>query len=218
MTRSRRINATRGKGRSLFQRSLAELEPFLSRRILIATALVLAGLNFLVRYPGDASDLDVYREVLSGNVTDWVPPVMTRLWAAFHQVMEGPAPMFALQLLLHWLGFGLIADGLHQIDYRKLSFLVLLSGASPLFLFYTGQIYKDVLLASTLITFFGIIFWFKVRGSSAPAVVLVLALVIWAFGTLLRANAIFASAPLLIYALLGARRRSLTVWVLLIRF
>lgn len=76
---------------------------------------------------------------------------------------------------------------------------MLASGASPLFLYCEGIIYKDVALASTFLAAFGIVFWFRVQGRDLPRAAGAAALALLGYGTLVRANAVFAFGPLLLF-------------------
>ncbi len=76
---------------------------------------------------------------------------------------------------------------------------MLASGASPLFLYYDGIIYKDVALASTFLAASGIVFWFRVQGRDLPRAAGAAALALLGYGTLVRANAVFAFGPLLLF-------------------
>src|SRR4051812_50205065 len=62
-------------------------------------------------WPGIAlfDSVEQYRQAVTGDVTDWHPPVMARLWGALAQLWPGTAPMLLLQLCLYWLGLGLLA-------------------------------------------------------------------------------------------------------------
>jgi hypothetical protein len=116
--------------------------------------------------------------------------------------------MLAFQLIFHWLGFALVADGLARAGRWKAGWLMLATGASPLFIYYSHTILKDVELASTFIAGFGLIFWYRIQGHRPPLVAIMVSLVLIAYGTLVRHNAVFAFGPLLIYALVDPVRIS----------
>lgn len=177
--------------------------------ILLAAAL-LALANFVGRSPAIMSPDAIvqYGEALSGQYHDWHPPIMAFVWSLLPHVPDGPTPMMALHITCHWLGFALVADGMRKSGHSRTGWLILASGASPLFLYYSGIIYKDIGLASALISAFGLAFWFRIQSRPLPLIISVVALVLLFYAALVRANAIFAFPPILLYILVDPTRLS----------
>jgi hypothetical protein len=141
------------------------------RSISIAVAaLLLFAINFAIAYPGELNGDSAmqYREAVTGQFTDWHPPIMAYVWSLLRHVSDGPQTMLAFQLILHWLGFALVADGLARAGRSKAGWLMLATGASPLCIYYNHTILKDIGLASTFIAGFGVIFWYRIQGHRPP--------------------------------------------------
>jgi hypothetical protein len=176
--------------------------------LIIAAILFLANLRY--QYPGwwtpDAQAS--YDDAVSGHYRDWQPPITAWVWSLVRHGLDGTPGMLILQLLLHWIGFWLIADGLLLANRPRTAWLALLCGAFPAFLFYNGMILKDVELGSAFVCAFGLAFRYRIAQRPIPKTLLVAAALLLAFGTLVRANAIFALGPILIY-MLPARARAL---------
>jgi hypothetical protein len=173
-----------------------------------AAALLLFALNFALHYPGQMNPDSVvqYREAVSGRYSDWHPPIMAFTWSLLRHLSDGPQTILAFHLILHWLGFGLLADGLHRAGRRKAAWLMLAAGAFPLFIYYNGNLLKDVGAASAFLAGFALIFRHRIQGRRPPPITVGAALALIAYGALVRANAVFAFAPLLLYALVDPVR------------
>jgi hypothetical protein len=176
-------------------------------RVIAGGTLILLLLNLSVGYPGVVDDLEQYNQVLTGKFDDWHPPIMAHLWRQLWHLAPGPSPIFFAHVIMHWAGFGLVASALALSRKPVIALIVLLSGAAPIFLFYSVHVYKDVSLACALIAFFGLIFWFRAQGRPVPTWVWIVAAVVWSYATLVRANAPFATIPLLIWAIFDKRLR-----------
>src|SRR5208283_5618239 len=137
---------------------------------IFATAVLLFAINFATHFPGQMGGDSVvqYREAVSGQFSDWHPPIMAFLWSMLRHVAPGPQAMLAFHLIFHWLGFALIADGLLRTGRWKAGWLMLATGASPIFIYWNGTITKDVGMASTFIAGFGLIFWYRIQGRQPP--------------------------------------------------
>ncbi|HSY46467.1 MAG TPA: hypothetical protein VK800_10485 [Steroidobacteraceae bacterium] len=178
------------------------------RRLLIPVAFILFSANLAFQYPGSwmPDSIITYNEAVSGHYSDWQPPIMAWLWSLVRRLVDGTPGMLVLQLGFHWLGFALIADGLMRAGKHRSAWLVLFSGAFPVFLFYNGIVLKDVGMASALVTAFGLAFRYRIVGQPISRPALCVAALLLAYGTLVRINAIFAFGPLLIYMLPGRAR------------
>ena len=177
---------------------------------IFATAILLLVTSFSIDFPGKNSVDSAwqYEQAVSGRFNDQHPPIMAFVWSLLRHLVDGPQTMLAFHLTSHWLGFALLADGLYRAGRRKASWLTLASGASPLFIYYNWLIYKDVGLASALVAGFGLVFWYRIQGRTPPPIIIIIALLFLLYGTLVRFNAVFAFAPLLLYASVDISRLS----------
>ena len=171
---------------------------------LIAAVLVTlaAGyaLTILVFYPGyitvDATY--VYAAAKDWRFGDWQSPAMSLAWWLIDPLAPGALSMFLLIATSYWAGFGLLA----LTAARRSAWLALatplLALTPPAFLF-VGMIWRDVLFATVWLLAGAMTFAVADRSKPARLPVQVLALLLVAFGVLLRPNAIFAAAILAAY-------------------
>jgi hypothetical protein len=168
---------------------------------LFASAVFLT--NLISRYPGfmnwDANKQ--YAEAVSRHFSDWQPPVMAWLWSLLRLVVDGSGMIFTLHQTLYWLGFGLIAVTFSRLGRPGVAWGILAVALLPPFLMLNIEIIKDVGLAASLLSGFAIIFWYRARSAKPNIIALFASIMLLVYGTLLRANAVFASPPLFIYAL-----------------
>ncbi|MEP9357847.1 hypothetical protein [Sphingomonas sp. KR3-1] len=170
----------------------------LHARVALAAALLCA-LVLLFFWPGVAmyDSVAQYQQVVSGSYYDWHPPAMARLWSLFHGIgWTGQAPMFVLQIGLYWLGLGLIAAALAREGKRIAAIAVLALGLWPPFLGWQAAVLKDAQMAAALLAATGIIGWRRLTGQKPRPIDLVAAVLLLVYATLVRANAVFAAAPL----------------------
>lgn len=179
--------------------------------LLTGLAALLFTANFLLHYPGEMNNdaVQQYAEAMSGNFTDWHPPVMAFLWSLFIKVIEGPQLMLAFHLLCHWFAFVLIADALTRTGHGRLGLLTLFAGAFPVLLHYNGGMLKDVAMGESLLAAFAIAFWFHVQQRRIPTAAMALALLLAAYGVLVRTNAVFAFGAVVFFVLFGTRAQGL---------
>lgn len=177
-----------------------------SGHALAALVVLLLLLNIAVCFPGTMMNDSVnqYAEAVSGRFTDWHPPVMAWLWSVLRRMHEGPAPMLLLHLAMFWGGIGLIADAARRLGHRRAAVLVVLAGAFPPFIFMNANVIKDVGMAASLLAGIGFVFWYRAQPRRMPWVAAAVAALLLAYGMLVRTNAVFAVAPLLVYALAPA--------------
>lgn len=161
-------------------------------------------------WPGIAlyDSVEQYRQAVTGDVTDWHPPVMARLWGALAQIWPGTAPMLLLQLGLYWLGLGLLAAAMARRGLRFAGWAVLLFGLGPIFSCWMGAILKDAQMVAALSAAVAIAAWHPLADGKRPAAVTALVLLLLVYATLVRANAVFATAPLALALFGWARLRS----------
>ena len=173
-----------------------------------AVALLIAALA-AVFWPGIAmyDTVSQYDQVLSNEVTDWHPPIMVRLWQLLHPLWPGTAPMFALQLALYTAGVALIVAALVQVARWRSAIALTALAFSPLLIGWQMVVLKDGQMLGALLAAFGIVAYFRLTGRSVPLLAASVAALLITYATLVRANAIFATAPLVV--LLLPRPRSI---------
>lgn len=139
-----------------------------------------------------------YAQVTSGRYDDWHPPAMARLWALIAPLRPGAAPMLLLQLGGYWLGIGLIADALASRGMLGRTLGVLGIALMPPLLGWQGVVLKDCQMAAALIAAVGLVAGWRLRGRPVPrwGWAVIGGLVVYA--TLVRANAVFATVPLIV--------------------
>lgn len=166
----------------------------------LLVAALLCALQVLATWPGELTDdsREQLHQALTGSYADWHPPIMALVWSWLLKLGRGPGSLLLLHQALHWLGFGLIADGCRRSERHREAWLVLLAGAFPIFLFYDRIVIKDVGMANALVAGAGIALWFILQRRRVPFWALLLSALCIAYGTLIRTNAIFAIAPLLL--------------------
>ena len=178
--------------------------------VLALALLIVAGAT-LVFWPGVAmyDSVAQYGQVVAGQYDDWHPPVMARLWSVLHGLCgDGTAPMFLLQLGLYGLGFGLIAATLAATGRAWAASATLILSASPLLLGWQAVVLKDAQMLGALLAATGLIAAFRLREKAIPGWTSVAAAVLILYAPLVRANAPFATVPLVI--LLAPRPHALS--------
>ncbi|WP_240047635.1 hypothetical protein [Sphingomonas panacisoli] len=173
----------------------------------LIVAILLAALTLAAAWPGIAmyDTVAQFGQVLSGQYDDWHPPAMARLWAGLHRAVGGAAqPMLVVQVMLYWLGLGLIAGALARADRRKAAFAVLACGVLPVFLVWQIAVLKDAQMLGAMLAGVGLMAWWRFDGRRVPWWGWALAALCFGYATLVRANAVFAVAPLV--AMLVATR------------
>jgi hypothetical protein len=181
-------------------------------------SLALAGYagTLLVFFPGymTADARYVYAEAQAWRFGDWQSPVMGAFWRLIDPLAPGAASMFLLSAALYWLAFALLA----WVAARRsavLALLALLLALAPPAFFFVGMVWRDIQLGIIWLAAAAAVL--AVSGSQAwlRAPVQGLALLLVAFGVLLRPNAILAGPFLAAYALwpraFDARRMALVL-------
>jgi hypothetical protein len=170
------------------------------------TASALSGFVFsaLVYYPGlfTPDSMVQFNQAQSGAFTDWHPPAMAALWRTLDFIHVGPEPLFFVHLSLFWIGAWAVGAGLVRRGWRWGALFPLI-GLTPFVFNYIGMLWKDVALASAWIFAAG---WaFRRFAYEAKLRTLDHALIwpVFLYGALVRANSIFACAPLALYLLSG---------------
>jgi hypothetical protein len=179
-----------------------------STKWIVLVAFVALLVNFAIGYPGRSNhdSLHQFQEAITGQFTDWHPPIMAVVWSHLRWLSDGPLPIFAIQLIFHWLGFGLIAATLHCSGRTIAAWIALGAGAYPFFLVQNVAIFTDVVMASVFLSGFAIVFWYRMQGRRPPTAALLAGLILLTFGALVRVNGVFAFGPLLVYSLWSTSR------------
>lgn len=166
--------------------------------LLLAAAMVAAGWPGVVEY----DSVEQFRQALSGQYDDWHPPIMARAWSLLHATFGGgAAPMMTAQVVLYWLGLGLIATALGRTGRPRAAGVVLVIGALPGFAGWQWVVLKDVQMVAAMMAAAGIIGWWRLRERRVPWAGWALAAALLTYATLVRANALFATIPLTVMLL-----------------
>jgi hypothetical protein len=158
-------------------------------------------------WPGIAEydTLRQFEQARSGIVDDWHPPVMARLWQALLPLGHGTAPLLALQLAGYWLGLALVADALAATGRPRAGWAMLAVGLLPPLLGWQAIVLKDAQLVGAALAATGLVAAARLRARRVAPAALAAAVALFGYALLVRANAVFALAPLLA-ALLPLRR------------
>jgi hypothetical protein len=167
------------------------------------TAAFMATANLIIWFPGESGpdSQSQYEQVVAGRLDDWHPPIMAWLWSIFRLLADGDAPMFCFQVILYWLGFGLIAITLVRAGRTLAGCAMLGVALLPPFLRLNVVLLEDVGMAVTFLSAFAALFWYRTQNREAPAAVAAMSLVLLFYGALVRANAVFAVVPLFVYVI-----------------
>jgi hypothetical protein len=165
--------------------------------LLLAVTMIAAGWPGLAQY----DSVEQFRQVLSGQYDDWHPPVMARTWSLLHVLGGGAGPMMVLQVALYWVGLGLLAGGLARTGRQRAAVLVLAIGALPGFAVWQWTVLKDVQMVAAMLAAVGIVGWWRLRGVRMPWAAAVIAILLLGYAALVRANALFATVPLVVMLL-----------------
>lgn len=137
-----------------------------------------------------------YGQVLSGNVDDWHPPVMVRLWQLLNPLASGTAAMFVLQAALYAGGFGLVIAALAKNGRRRAGAAAALLALTPLLLGWQMVVLKDAQMLGALVAALGIAAHYRLSQRKIPLAAAAVVVALMAYATLVRANAVFATVPL----------------------
>jgi hypothetical protein len=183
---------------------IAAKTPALSRGAWLGLLTTAAGyaLTVVVFYPG-YSTVDaryVYADAMAWRFGDWQSPAMAVLWRVIDPIAPGAASMFLVTATLYWLAFGMLA----LLAGRRapwLGFAAPLVALMPPAFFFLGMVWRDVLFAVIWLTAAVLAFFAADRTERLRAPMQVVALLLVAFGVLLRPNAVLAAPILAAYAI-----------------
>ncbi len=163
-------------------------------------------MSLLLFWPGFAmyDSVAQFAQTQSGEYTDWHPPTMARLWAVLDAAFGGGAgPMLAVQMVGYWLGLGLIAAALARLERGVAAATVLAIGVWPPFLGWQTAVLKDAQMAGAMLAAVGLVAHWRLRERAVPRAAWAVAVVLLGYATLVRANAVFAIAPLAVMLVPG---------------
>jgi hypothetical protein len=123
---------------------------------------------------------------------------MVRLWQLLHALAAGTAPMFVLQVALYALGFALIVGALTERGRPVAAAAGGILAISPLLVGWQMVVLKDCQMLGALIAAVGIVGHYRLSGRRLPPIASAAAALLIAYATLVRANAVFATAPLVV--------------------
>lgn len=179
------------------------VRPLDAARLLPACVAGLFLFNLWLHFPGELNNdsISQLQEATRGRYTDWDPPIMARLWSLLLPFFgQSPAPMLVLHLAGYWLGVGLLADAMRRAGHGRLAWVLVACGAFPPFLYLNAVISKDAGLVSAWAAAMGLVSWFRVQSRPLPLAAVAAVVLLLAYGTLVRTNAIFAIGPLALWA------------------
>ncbi len=167
------------------------------------TAALLGAANLIIWFPGEAGpdSQSQYAQAVAGHFDDWHPPIMAWLWSMFRLIADGDGPMFCFQVACYWLGFGLIALALARAGRSLAGWAIIGVALFPAFVTHNIVLVKDVGMAVTFLAAFAAFFWYRMQHRDVPPRIIALSAVLLLYGTLVRANAVFAVVPLFVYML-----------------
>jgi hypothetical protein len=190
-------------------------------RASLALLIVLLSAGFIltvvVFYPGyitvDAQY--VYDDAKADRLGDWQSPAMGMLWLLIDPLAPGSVSMFLLTIVLYWSSFAMLAFSALRRSI-SLGLLTPFVALAPPAFFFLGLIWRDVLFGVVWLT--AGVLAFSVAKCRAPIRLpgQLIALLMIAFGVLLRPNAFLAAPVLAAYAIWPERfdlRRTAVVFV-----
>ena len=175
----------------------ADIERSRSSAPWIVSAFLLFGATLAMRFPGVAmyDSVTQYDQATTGVYSDWHPPIMARTWALLNHLKEGMEPFFLIQMLLWWSGIGAISAALGRKQKHGAAALVLLVGIAPLWLGWATVVLKDAQMACCLVGAAGLIAHWRLDERPVPRWATAIAVLLIAYATFVRGNAVFATIP-----------------------
>ena len=178
---------------------MARSKPSRKVRSLILVASLLAVASLALFWPGVAcfDATGQFTQAVTGHFDDWHPPIMARLWRLFVRIGAwGTGPMLLVQLGLYWLGLGLLAVALRRAGAPRAAWGALLIGLLPPLIDWLVVIDKDAQMIGAAVAATGLVASFRLLRQRMPWWAIALVVILLGYATLLRANSVFAMAPL----------------------
>jgi hypothetical protein len=163
----------------------------------LAAAALLFAATIAGRWPGIVmyDSIQQYGQALAGRYDDWHPPIMARTWALLNHLQPGTGLFFLIQISLWWGGLGLLAAALGRQARHKAAAIVLLIGVAPLFLGWATVVLKDAQMACCMVAATGLAAHWRLGDRVLPLWAKAALLLLIAYATLVRGNALFATIP-----------------------
>lgn len=166
--------------------------------IVASATLSLAGfaLCAFAFWPGQMSiDSNAqYVQAVLRNYGDQHPPVMAWLWGWTDRMVRGPGGMLLLHLAWLWGGLFAVAEAARRRALRH-SWAIILVGFLPTTLSILGVIWKDVGMACALVCAVGLTSLAASSTRRPRILLLIIAMLLIAYATMIRANAAAATLP-----------------------
>lgn len=135
-----------------------------------------------------------FEQIRSGTLDDWHPPVMARLWSLFLRAgIPGTASLFVVQTLLFYAGLALLFGAVPRWRRGVIAGAVI---ALVIPADWLTVVVKDAQMIAALTAATGLVAAFRLRHRPLPAAAVAAVAVLLGYAVLLRANAVFAVAPL----------------------
>ena len=170
-----------------------------NRTALLILGMAAAGFAFTlyIFYPGILTfdSLYIYKDMAKATYGDWQSPAMMALWSLIDPIAPGSGSMLMLTVALYWLAFAILALGIARHSPRLALLVPPLAMLPPAFVLL-GVIWRDILFGVSWLLAAALVFALFDRRGVLRVTVQAVALVLFAFGVLLRPNAL-AAAPLL---------------------
>jgi hypothetical protein len=183
--------------------------------VVVIWSLSLAAAITLIyfRFPGEMNNDSVsqFNQAVTNQYSDWHPPIMALLWHFLRAFCDGPGSLFVVHILFYWLGLTCCALYMLRLN-RPFSALSCLGiGLIPVFLMIVINLHKDVGVAVAMVSAVGLI----CLSPAGLSFRLAAALSLLFYAALVRANAVFAVAPVLIFLLWRAAPRRIALFVVM---
>jgi hypothetical protein len=150
--------------------------------------------NLIAYYPGFLSydSFVQYSQALTGQYSDWHPPIMAALWRLLDHLHPGPLPMLVFQLLCFWISCYLLMT---IVRSRVWLVLMMLFSMAPFVQNFVGYIIKDSEMPLAWLLAGAIMFRALVANRRLSAVEAVVSMVFIIFASWVRHNAFPGSFP-----------------------
>lgn len=167
--------------------------------MLIFILLLSSSIVFTSNFPGVYTEdsIQQLRQAFLSEYADWHPPVMAWLWALFLELTGQPSAMFVLHFLFLYLGATFWSFFFLRTQGWPVALLLPILITYPIFINYTGAIWKDVGFAYCLLSSSGIIAY-RFISNKREFVSRAIAVMLLVYGVAIRPNGALAVLPLLI--------------------
>ncbi len=158
-------------------------------------------LTWWLFYPGIAThdSIVVYDQSYAGNFGDWQPPLLGWMWTHLEPfVGYGPRALFLPTSVIFWASLFTMFLALRRSS-RWPAWFMLAIGFLPPLLALLGVIWRDVIFAACWLLAFALVFVVVEAPRFWRLLAFAVAFVFFMIGFLIRPNALFAAAPILVY-------------------